>query len=92
MHGSDGKIECEGCGGRYYPALAWKHAGCVVVHSPKTGSPQALIGSPQASELVVHTESTGSPHVGSRHGVYRDAEARRRYKREWMARKRAKGV
>jgi hypothetical protein len=80
---TDGKVVCEGCGEWYFPALARKHAGCVVVHSG-TGSSQGDIGSSQPSELVVHKGP-----VGSSHGRYKDEVARRKYRREWMARKRA---
>lgn len=83
---SGGEICCVGCRGRYYPALERKHKGCVVVHSPEIGSPQAELVVVHSEPVVVHK---------SRHGVYRDVEARRRYKRDWMARRRAearKGV
>ena len=39
-------------------------------------------------ELVVH--APGSPQ-GTRHGMYRDAEARREYKRLWARAKRLEG-
>ena len=51
-------------------------------------------GSSQPAELVVHAEigsSQAAPlvvHAKSRHGVYADLDARRKYRREWMRRKR----
>lgn len=63
----DDRMQCPGCGARYFPALARKHAGCVVVHAP----------------LVVHESAVLVVHAESRHGKYADAEARKKYRRDW---------
>ena len=64
-----------GCGVSYFPALAWKHRNCL---------PAVVV---HAEELVVHKATDGS----SRHGRYKDLEARRSYRREWMRKRRQRG-
>lgn len=79
---------CKACG---FPAhgldrcevAARKRAMAKVVHEPK-----CEFSVVHGAETVVHAEVAGS----SRHGKYADAEARKKYRREWMARDRAAKV
>lgn len=73
---TSGIASCVGCRRVFPPNLAWKHEGCV---------PTWVV---VHREVVVHAKPGLVVHK-SRHGVYADLEARRKYKREWMARKRA---
>lgn len=75
---TDDKIECEGCGKRYYPAQGWAHKDCVVANRVDLVANKSPVVANKPDELVAN-----------RHGKYRDPEKRRGYMKAYMARKRA---
>lgn len=72
---------CVGCRAVHYENGMWRHKGCVN-YQAKVVEPAGSSQGPEKAALV------GSSRGGSRHGKYRDLEARREYRRVWMANKR----
>ena len=75
----EGLRSCVWCRAVHYANGMWKHDACVVANRAKAEVVANKVGSGE-SVLVANK--------GSRHGVYRDVEARRAYMREYMRRRR----
>lgn len=88
-----GQVLCP-AGHAHFPALAWRHADCAVVHKvvhAERGSSQTAVERPdQASPSVRESSPSRVVETAPRHGKYADPEARKAYRREWMRARRAK--
>lgn len=78
-----GLRSCVWCRGEYYEAGGWRHEGCVVANRVDLRAKSAVV-----ANAPVEKSDRKLVANGTRHGKYRDVEARREYMRAYMARRR----